>query len=186
MSLPLKSVEFILYFWVFTFGIENEVPLLREYGIFFSLYIFHMKLGLSLLLDLYISMARTCKCLWWVFSLLSKAKSSSYVAMQLFIKFYIYKLFRIFAYIFLSRTSKLTGNRQTDFLLLNNLRFAFSCVRNFLSLLRAYSLRILLICSLKFNLESIVIPSSLTDETDFVNKLPICNVSESVFPRTIN
>ena len=106
--------------------------------------------------------------------------------MQLFIKFYIYKLFQIFAYIFLSRTSKLTGNRQTDFLLLNNLRFAFSCVRNFLSLLRAYSLIILLICSLKFNLESIVIPSSLTDETDFVNILPICNVSESVFPRIIN
>ena len=36
---------------------------LIEYGIFFSLYVFHMKLGSSLFLDLYISMARNSKCL---------------------------------------------------------------------------------------------------------------------------
>ena len=92
-SLLLKFDEFIPYFWVFTFGIERKVLLLREYRIFFSLYVFHVKLGSRLFLDLYILMARSCKCLWWVFSLLSKAKSSSYVVMQLLIKFYIYCTF---------------------------------------------------------------------------------------------
>ena len=29
------------------FGIEREIPFLSEYGIFFSLYVFHMKLRLS-------------------------------------------------------------------------------------------------------------------------------------------
>ena len=42
------------------FGIEREV-LLREYGIFFFLNFFRMKLGLSLFLDLYIPMARNSK-----------------------------------------------------------------------------------------------------------------------------
>ena len=45
---------------------------------------------------------------------------------------------------------------------------------------------ILLICSLKFNLESIVILRILTDEMDFVNVLVISNVCESGFPRIIN
>ena len=81
--LSLKFNDFITYFWVFTFGVKREIPLLSEYGMFFTLYIFHMKLGLSLFSDLYISMARNCKCLWWIFTLLSEAKSSSYVAMQL-------------------------------------------------------------------------------------------------------
>ena len=42
---------------------------------------------------------------------------------------------------------------------------------------------ILLICSLKFNFESIVIPSNVRDETNFVVISLICNVCESVFPR---
>ena len=78
---PLKFNEFIPYFWVFTFRIVREVPLLHEYGIFPPLYVFHMKLWLSLFLDLHISMSKNFKCFWWVFSLLSKARSSSYVAM---------------------------------------------------------------------------------------------------------
>ena len=40
----LNSIEFIPYFWVFTFGIEREISLLSEYGKFFSLYVFRMKL----------------------------------------------------------------------------------------------------------------------------------------------
>ena len=36
---------------------------------------------------------------------------------------------------------------------------------------------LLLMCSLKFNFESIVLPISVTDETDFVVMSPICNVS---------
>ena len=49
----------------------------------------------------------------------------------------------------------------------------FSYVRNFRSLRRVYSIQyaffiILLICSLKFNFESIVIPGTVTDEIDFM------------------
>ena len=44
----------------------------------------------------------------------------------------------------------------------------------------------LLICSLKFNFESTVALSSVTDEADFMVISPICNVYEPVFPRTIN
>ena len=47
-TLAVKFNEFIPYFWVFMFGIEREIPLLRKYRIFFSLYVFHIKLGLSL------------------------------------------------------------------------------------------------------------------------------------------
>ena len=34
------------------FGIDREVPHFREYVMFFFLYVFHIKLGLSLFLDL--------------------------------------------------------------------------------------------------------------------------------------
>ena len=43
----LKFSEYIPYFCEFRFGIEREIPLLSQYGVFFSLYAFHMKLGLS-------------------------------------------------------------------------------------------------------------------------------------------
>ena len=36
-TLSLKVNEFLPYFWVLKFGIEREIPLLIEYGIFFSL-----------------------------------------------------------------------------------------------------------------------------------------------------
>ena len=39
---------------------------------------------------------------------------------------------------------------------------------------------------LKLNFESIVIPSSVKDETDFVFISLTCNVCEPVFPRIIN
>ena len=42
------------------------------------------------------------------------------------------------------------------------------------------------LCSLKVNFESIIIPSSVTDEADFMVISPICNVCEPVFPRIIN
>ena len=79
--LALKFTEFVSYFWVFAFGIKKEIPLLCEFGIFFSLYVFHIKVGLSSFLGWYISMTRISKFLLWIFSLLSKAKSSSHVAM---------------------------------------------------------------------------------------------------------
>ena len=41
-------------------------------------------------------------------------------------------------------------------------------------------------CSLKFNYESIVIPSSVTDEANFMVIKRIFNVCEPVFPRIIN
>ena len=44
---------------------------------------------------------------------------------------------------------------------------------------------ILFICSLKFNFESIAIPSSVTDDADFIVMLPIFNVFEHMFPRII-
>ena len=44
----------------------------------------------------------------------------------------------------------------------------------------------LLRCSLKFSYESIAIPSSVTDEANFMVTLPICNECEPVFPRIIN
>ena len=113
-TLPLKFNEFIPCFWEFTFGIETERPPLSEYGIFFSLYVFHIKLRLILFLDLYISMARNCKWLWWVFSLLSKAERFYYCVII---------PFQLFAYLFLSRTSKLMDNRETDFVSLKKLRF---------------------------------------------------------------
>ena len=43
----LKFDDFIPNFWALTFGIEREIPLHREYGIFFSWYVFHINLGLS-------------------------------------------------------------------------------------------------------------------------------------------
>ena len=159
-----------------------------------------MKLGLSFFLDLYILMTRNFKCLLCVFSLLFKAKRSSYVACNyytLLLKFHIVP-FELFAYLILSRTSKLMDNRQTDFLSLNMVPcieqakiLAFSNDRNFRSLPRVYSLRyaffaMLLICSLKFNFELIVILSSATDEADFMVILLICNLCEPVFPRVIN
>ena len=42
------------------------------------------------------------------------------------------------------------------------------------------------ICFLKFNFESILILSCVTDETDFMFISPICNFYEPVFPRVIN
>ena len=45
---------------------------------------------------------------------------------------------------------------------------------------------ILLTSSLKFNFESIVIQSSVLDETDFVVISPICNVCNPVFPKIVN
>ena len=80
-TLALKFTEFVSYFWVFAFGIKKEIPLLCEFGIFFSLYVFHIKVGLSSFLGWYISVTRISKSLLWIFSLLSKAKSSSHVAM---------------------------------------------------------------------------------------------------------
>ena len=44
----------------------------------------------------------------------------------------------------------------------------------------------LLRCSLKFSFESIAIPSSVTDEANFMVILSICNECEPVFPRIIN
>ena len=38
----------------------------------------------------------------------------------------------------------------------------------------------------KVHFESIAIPSSVTDETDFMVILPIYNLCESAFPRIIN
>ena len=43
-----------------------------------------------------------------------------------------------------------------------------------------------MISSLKFYFESIVIPSTVTDETDFVVILPICNACKPVFPTVTN
>ena len=43
-----------------------------------------------------------------------------------------------------------------------------------------------MVSSLQFNFESIVIPSSVADETDFVVISPICNACKPVFPRIIN
>ena len=62
-TLPLKFNKFIPYFFVFAFGIKR-IHLLSEYWIFFSLYVFDMKLGLSSFLNLYVLMAWNCKCFW--------------------------------------------------------------------------------------------------------------------------
>ena len=43
----LKFDDFIPNICAFTFGIEREIPLHREYEIFFSWYVFHINLGLS-------------------------------------------------------------------------------------------------------------------------------------------
>ena len=51
------------------------------WNIFLLIYFSHEIYELSLFLEFYISMARSCTCLWWVFSLLSKFKISSYVTM---------------------------------------------------------------------------------------------------------
>ena len=69
-----------LCFWMFASGKRRRTPFLSEYGIFFNMYAFHVKLGLNLFLDLYILMAENCKYLGWIFNLLSKAESSSYIA----------------------------------------------------------------------------------------------------------
>ena len=63
-----------------------------------------------------------------------------------------------------------------------------SWVENVLKINKAggTSFRDLRVCSLKFNFELIVIPSSVTDETDFMVISPICNVREPVIPRIIN
>ena len=82
-TLALNFNEFIPHFRVFAHGFMTGIPLLSEYEIFISAYVFHMKLGLSLFLDSHISMAKHCKCLWWIFNLLSKTKRSSYVVMYL-------------------------------------------------------------------------------------------------------
>ena len=59
--------------------------------------------------------------------LLSKAERLLYVPYNCYtplVKFYVYcTLYKLFAYLFLSRTSKLTSNRQIDFLSLKKLRF---------------------------------------------------------------
>ena len=140
-SLPLKFDEFIPYFWVFTFRIEREVPLLREYGIFFYLHVFHLNLGQSLYLDLYISMARNCKCLWWIFSLLLKAKRSSYVPMSLLyttckVSYLLYLINSL--NIYFKQNIQINGQYWISITEQAKI-LTFSYVRNFLSLLRAYS-----------------------------------------------
>ena len=73
-TLFLNFNEFITYFRVFASGARRVTLLLTEYGVFFSSYAFRLELGLSLFLHLYISMAKNCKCFWWIFNLLSTAK----------------------------------------------------------------------------------------------------------------
>ena len=51
--LPLNFNKFILYLWLFVSGTRRGTPLLREYGICLSMYVFHMKFGLSVFLDLF-------------------------------------------------------------------------------------------------------------------------------------
>ena len=99
--------------------------------------------------------------------------------------------FQLFTDVFLSRTSKLPGNRQIGFLSLNKLRFwLFLMLETFVVFLGYIVYNtffiILLISSLKSNFESIVIPSSVTDETDFVVISPVSNVCKPAFPRIIN
>ena len=79
-------------------------------------------------LDLYISMDRNCKnafdessCYYLKLGDYYMYPYNCYIPL---VKFYVYcTLYKLFAYLFLSRTSKLTSNRQIDFLSLKKLRF---------------------------------------------------------------
>ena len=66
-TLPLTFNEFIPYFRIVASGIKSEygifIPFLSEYGIFTSAYVFHIKLGLSLFLDLNVLKTKNYKCL---------------------------------------------------------------------------------------------------------------------------
>ena len=93
--------------------------------------------------------------------------------------------FQLFAYIFLSRASKSTGNRQTYFPSLNNLRFwLFLILETFSVFLEhiVYNILLYYIVGLLFKVQFRINSntSSLTDETDFVNISPICGVCESM------
>ena len=107
-------------------------------------------------------------------------------------KFYIYCTFSTLGISIFNRNIQINGQQVNRLSIIEQVKIlAFSYVRNFRSLLRAYSLKyvcfiILFTCSLKFNFESIVLPIRVTDETDFVAISPICNVCEPVFPRIIN
>ena len=104
---------------------KREIPLLNEYGIFFSLYVFHMKLGLSLFLDLYISMARNCNCPYESSVYYTKLRAHYMLPCNFYIllvRFYIVP-FQLSVHLFLSRAPNLMGNRQINFLSLNKLRF---------------------------------------------------------------
>ena len=88
--------------------LRGKYPFSMNMEFFLLIYFSHETYGLSLFLDFYISIARNCKCLWWAFSLLSKAKRLSYVAMWLLYTtckvLYLLYLFNSLQMYFKSRT----------------------------------------------------------------------------------
>ena len=78
-----KLMNLFHIFECLSLELRGNTPFLWIWNIFLPICFSHETYELSLFLDLYILIARNCKCLWWVFSLLSKAKRSSYVAVYL-------------------------------------------------------------------------------------------------------
>ena len=100
--------------------------------------------------------------------------------------------FQLSAYLFLSRRSKLIGNREIDFLSLNKLRFwLFLMLEIFVVFWGHIVYNMLfyimpLTCSLKLNFEPAVILSSVTVENNFAVLSPTCNIREPLFPMILN
>ena len=95
--------------------------------------------------------------------------------------------FQLFTDVFLSRTSKLPGNRQIGFLSLNKLRFwLFLMLETFVVLLEylVYNVIFYSIIDMFFKVQFWI--SSVSDETDFAVISPIWNVCEPVFARITN
>ena len=119
------------------------------------------------------------------------SRSSNVIVIDHLYSFIFIVNFQFFAYLFLSRTSKLMGNRKIDILSLNKPRFSLFLMFETFAVLLGYIVYNMLFYNivdifLKFNFESIVISSSVADETDFVVISPICNVCEHVLPTIIN
>ena len=103
--------------------------------------------------------------------------------------------FQHFVWLFLSRTSKLMGNRKIDFLLLNKLRFwLFLMLELFVVfwghiVYNMFFYNIIdMFFKIQFWINSIyqVISSSVTDEIDLVVISQICNACEPLFSRIMN
>ena len=84
---PLKFSEFVPYFFVLVSGFFTALPQLKFYGISWFSKKHLMDCGFNLFADLKSSVAKNCKCFWWI--LISSWPSFSCIYCKLLLMFFM-------------------------------------------------------------------------------------------------